>query len=87
MFATFMPFIVWIIITVVFVVLEFVTPAYLLPIGLGAGIAAIASLINIPLFGQVIVFAVVAVLAFALFRPNRQRGKKGRGDEPIDMDF
>jgi len=89
---TFIPLAIWLGITVVFVILEFMADFYFLPVAIGAGVAAVSSLVAIPLVGQIIAFAIVTVLAYVLFRPDKQRGRKGAPsgrhtkDDPIDFD-
>ena len=83
----FLPLVIWLVITVAFAVLELATSIYVLPVAVGGGIAAVASLFQISLLGQIIIFAVVTLLAFVLFRPNRQRGRKGRESDGLDEDI
>ena len=89
---TFIPLAIWLGITVVFVILEFVADFYFLPVAIGAGVAAVSSLMAIPLIGQIIAFVIVTVLAYILFRPDKQRSRKSSGggrhskDNPIDFD-
>ncbi len=85
--------IIWFVICVVFVVLEFVSSKYLLPIAMGAGVAGVATLFSLSIIGQIVVFAIVLALGYLLFKPNRSRrdrrdsrpGSQGRGYDSDDF--
>ncbi len=73
--------IIWFVITVVFIGLEFASRKYLLPVAMGAGVAGIAALFALPAFGQMIVFVVVTGLAYLLFKPNKtDKDSGGKAD-------
>lgn len=73
--------IVWFVLTAVFIILEFVSTKYFLPIAMGAVVAGVASLFSLPILGQIIVCAVVVLLAYLLFNPNRSRKDARRSSE------
>ncbi len=72
LFADILPAIVWFVITAIFIVAEFISVKYFLPVAMGAGIAAIATFFSLSIFGQVIVFAIVCVLGYLFFKPNKR---------------
>ena len=65
----------------VFLIAEFASPKYFMPFALGAGIALVASLFSAPIAAQVVIFVVVALLGYLLFRPNKTRRERRRERE------
>ena len=65
--------IIWLIIAIAFVLLEFFFDFYFLPFAIGAALALVTSFFGFDILWQIIIFAVVCVLAFVLFNPNKQR--------------
>lgn len=80
--------IVWLVLTVVFVVLELLADRYVLPLALGAGLAGISTFFYLPWYAQVIVFAVVTLLGYVLFKPNKaDKGRRRKRDYEDFSDF
>ncbi|MGI6220807.1 MAG: NfeD family protein [Coriobacteriales bacterium] len=71
----------WLIVAVVFVIVEFASSKYFLPFAIGAGIALVAALFSAPIVAQVVIFVVVALLGYLLFRPSKTRRERRRERE------
>ncbi len=65
--------IVWLVLAIVFVAAELVATAYILPLAIASGAALVASLFGVPLVVQIIVFALVTVVAYIFFKPDKQQ--------------
>ncbi len=71
----------WLIVAVVFLIAEFASSKYFMPFALGAGIALVASLFSAPLIAQVVIFVIVMLLGYLLFRPSKTRRERRRERE------
>ncbi len=87
------PIIVWLVVAFVFLILEAVADKYFLPFAIGGGVSAIASLFNLAIVPQIIIFVVVTALCYLLFKPSGRRGKDkdarkktGRAEDFDDFD-
>ncbi|MGI6217601.1 MAG: NfeD family protein [Coriobacteriales bacterium] len=70
--------VVWLVITGIFIAIEFGAKKYFLPFAMGAGVAAVSAIFGLSIIGQIAVFAVVTILAYVLFRPEKkEKGSKG----------
>lgn len=76
--------IVWLVLSVVFVAVELIANAYILPLAIAAGAALVASLFGAVLIVQIIVFAIVVVLAYVFFKPNKQQKISKRVQHKIE---
>lgn len=73
--------VIWLIVAVLFVIVEFASSKYFLPIAIGAGLALVAALFSAPLVAQVAVFVIVTLLGYLLFRPSKSRKERRRDRE------
>ena len=76
--------IVWLVLTVVFVIVELIADRYVLPLAIGAGLAGISTFFYLPWYAQVIVFAVVTLLGYVLFKPNKAEKSSRRRKRDYD---
>ncbi len=65
--------IVWLVLSIIFVAIELIANAYILPFAIAAGAALVASLFGTPLIVQIIIFGIVILLAYLFFKPNKQQ--------------
>lgn len=74
--------IVWLLLAVMFLILELTVSAYMLPFAVGSLAGLLSAAFGAPVPMQVIIFALVSLIAFLVLKPG---GKNpGSGDDPID---
>ena len=71
----------WLVVTIVLIVAEFASSKYFLPLSIGAGIALVSSLFTAPFIAQVVIFVIVTLLGYLLFRPSKSRKERRRERE------